>query len=128
MQVHNAADFGLVALGSHQVVIDGEQMALGQLIGPLHQYAFAAAHLDHRSGRDAVESPQARRFQVAMHAGFRLPHHHAVEGKLLGRICRIGPNPVGRAISRMGSGSANRFSLSASSVTASDAIRLTAVR
>ena len=46
-----AADFGLVAFRAVQVVIDGEKMALRQFIGPLNQYAFAAARLDRRAWR-----------------------------------------------------------------------------
>ena len=77
MQMHHRAHVRHRRPGTVQMMIDGQKVAAGQLVGPFHPQRLARVHLEGRPGKRPLIPPQPRRRQIAVQAGLHRPHGHA---------------------------------------------------
>jgi hypothetical protein len=90
VDMDDAADLGLAALGAVEVVVDGKDVLEGEFVGPLDEDALAALCLEDGAGGGAVEAPEARGREVAMDLLLELVHGDAVEREFDGGIAGEG--------------------------------------
>ncbi len=90
VEMHDGAGFRHSWLRTHEGVVNGKEMARGEMILPVDDDGFAAFGFDGGSGKATGESPHAGGRQIAMDAGMDFGDGNTVERNVLAWIFRIG--------------------------------------
>ena len=79
MQVDDGANFGHILLGAVEVVVDGQEVAGRQLVGPLDRDRLTGAGFDGGTGPRRAIRPDASGREIAMDLDPQFSHRDTVE-------------------------------------------------